>query len=102
MRSRFRNSQKFLVIPLAACVVAMVSGCAQNSSFQSGGSWHEDNVVAQDLAAQVANKQDLFRGHGQTALPSQALVGAITSWETAMPPVAAPATAASLNNLNAP
>lgn len=91
----------FIALPAAAFIVAMLAGCTQDPMSQSGTSWHENNVVWQDLAAQVADRHDLVAGHGSDTFLAEPLVAPIVAWSTAKP-VAPVASETSLSSLAAP
>jgi type IV pilus biogenesis protein CpaD/CtpE len=92
-----------LVAPLeaifAALLTAALTGCAQAPLSQSSSNWHENDVIARDLAAQLYNPSDLTGGHGDATVPAQPLVAAITSWSTAQAASSATTASPSLNGL---
>jgi type IV pilus biogenesis protein CpaD/CtpE len=102
MHSPLRFRRVFIILPVTTFVAAMLSGCAQGRMSQSNGSWHESNVVWQNLAAQVADSHDLVAGHGDNLLMAEPLVAPIVAWSNTKPaaPTVAPET--SLSNLAAP
>ncbi len=76
----------------------LLAGCAEMDPYTRSGVWHPEAVNARNLAAMVANPEDLRRGHGDpgpdSQLATQAAVRLYTGTAKPLPPLndaAAPA-----------
>lgn len=68
---------------IAALIVAglglSLSGCTQFEPFQRQGTWHENQAPMQNIAIELANPRDLYRGTGHPVLTGNIASTAIDS-----------------------
>jgi type IV pilus biogenesis protein CpaD/CtpE len=62
-----------------AVLCAGLAGCTQFEPFQRQGAWHQNDAPMHNIAAELANPRDLYRGTGDPVLTGTFATSAIGS-----------------------
>lgn len=70
---------QYRMILIVASLVAAggLAGCTQFEPFQRQGTWHENDAPMQNIAIELADPHDLYRGRGDATMTGQMAVTAI-------------------------
>ncbi len=83
---------------------AGLAGCTQFEPFQRQGTWHQNDAPMHNIAAELANPQDLYRGTGNPVLTgtfATSAIGSIADGGAAGATTPAGATSSGLGNSSA-
>lgn len=70
-------ARHIVFIPLATIGLLLLADCSGPNSYDRVGVWEPTGANAANLAAMVANPQDLIRGHGSSSTLSKDQVVAV-------------------------
>jgi hypothetical protein len=66
-----------MVVVSGLGVGGSLAGCTQFEPFQRQGTWHQNDAPMQNIAIELADPHDLYRGRGDAAMTGQMAQSAI-------------------------